>query len=142
MTPLSYWLANVILAPGVLSEADKAALRSIPCDSRENVAASLLADLAAGRAKIAHLVREGRRLGFVIFAVTPEHELTVNAAFGYDGRENLVAELIGDSGLLFGLARQCECDSVAFSTARPGLVRRALEHGFRVSEVVMRKAVK
>ena len=135
-------LAGVVLAPGVMSEVDAAALRSIPCDSAENVAASLLADLAAGRSKMAHLKRDGARLGFVVFSVTPEHELTVNAAFGYDGRENLVAELIGDSGLLFGLARQCECETVAFSTARPGLVRLALKHGFRASEVIMRKDVK
>jgi hypothetical protein len=135
-------IAEVVLAPGVLSEVEAAALRSIRCDSGENVAASLIGDLVTGRAKLAHVKRNEHKIGFVVFTVSPEHELTVNAAFGYDGRENLVSELIGDSGLILSLADQSGCETVAFSTARPGLVRRALEHGFRASEVVMRKALR
>ncbi len=135
-------LSNVVLAPGVLDAAAEAALRGIPKETAEDVAGSLLADIANGRAKIANVERDGRRLGFVVFTVTPEHELTVNACRGYDGRENLVQNLIGSGQLLLNLARQCGCDSVAFSTARAGLVRAALCEGFRVSEVIMRKAVK
>lgn len=40
------------------------------------------------------------------------------------------------------LARQADCDFVAFETARPGLSRLAKKTGFKVSAMVMKKKVR
>lgn len=135
-------LTRFVLKPGVLNASVAAGLRAVKCD-RPEVVGYLLEDIRAGRAKVAHIEREGVRVGFVVFEATADHELFIHAAFGRDDRRNLVDELVGDgSGLLETLARACECTVIRFHTQRAGLVSRALERGFHVSEIVMRKAVK
>lgn len=134
-------LALCILRPGILSEMDADVIRRLPCDVPCGVASEVLAQIARGESKVCHIERDGERVGFIVFSVLPNHELVINAAFGRDRRENLVDALIGDGALILSLARQCECDSVRFHTVRAGLVKRATEHGFRVSEIIMRKVL-
>jgi hypothetical protein len=132
-------LARFVLLPSQWGpEADRWA-RSLPADSPENTAEDLAQRVREGTAKVCDLMEGETKRGFIVFTVTPGHELFVLAAFGRAKRENLMEVLIP---LVDALARAAECDSVRFNTMRPGMIRRAQEHGFRVSEIIMRKAVK
>ncbi len=132
-------LARCVLVPGVLDADTLDALRRIPCDSPAETAALLAQDVRDGLARVCRIEREGVRVGFLIFGIDrPANELVIHAAFGADGRENLMPEIF-EIGVTLG--RECECGSIRFHTMRPGLVRLALERGYRASEVTMRKAI-
>jgi hypothetical protein len=131
-------LSHLVLAPGVLGGEDFAALRAMRCDSPADVAGELAADVVAGRARVARVERDGARVGFVVFEVTSAHEFVVHAAFSGDSHRSLLPALVD---AVDAAALREGCTSVSFSTARPGLVAGCLKLGFRVSEVVMRRAV-
>lgn len=140
MKPLpSPTLARLLLRPGVLTESDAARLRAIPCDSADT-AAELIADVRDSRAKVIDVMDGGRRVAFLIVEATPA-ELIVHAAQSLDARAELIDQLITRRGLVDEIARQAECRTVRFHTARPGLLRHALAAGFHVSDVILRRAV-
>jgi hypothetical protein len=130
-------LARLVLRPAQWDANAEGWSRLIPCDSPGDLSAKLREEVNAGRARVCHLKRDGAKIGFVVFSADDRHELVIHGAFGSDGK-NLVTELLP---VVENLARQCECDTIRFHTMRPGLVRAAQNLGFRVSEVIMRKAV-
>lgn len=134
-------LARVVLAPGVLNAAEAETLRRrLPSDAPGDVREQLLSELDRGEVQCCRMLRDGVPLGFIVYA-TFCGELIVHAAIGNDGHENLIGDLAGDNALIVQLARQCACEVVRFHTIRPGLVAKAMQYGFHVSEVVMRKKV-
>lgn len=129
-------LARCVLRPAQWDENAQAWSRLLPADHPEDLTAFLAAEVNSGRSKVSHLVKDGARVGFLVFTVTEAHELLVQAAFARDTGGNLLAEFMPR---LEQLARECECDTIRFHTMRAGLIVAAQRHGFRVSEVIMRK---
>lgn len=133
-------LARYVLRPSQWDEQAEAWSRSLPTDAPGCVAGKMAKMVKAGEAKVCDLVADGERIGFVVFRISAEHVLHVMAAFGRGpDRENLMDVAMP---LLDTLARACECEHIRFHTMRPGLIVKAQEQGFRVSEVILRKAVK
>lgn len=117
-----------------------AAARNIPHDEPGDFVEFLRAKIARGAAHVADAVNASGTVGFLVYAVSPfgaEKELVLVAAFGRD-RSDLTAEFMPE---IDALARSLGCGTVRFHTMRPGLVTKAKELGFRVSEMVLRKTL-
>lgn len=134
-------LSALVLTPGVLGAFEIGAIQGITHDAPHDLAAELVDDIRRGRATLAHIDRDGARVGFLVYTVDAP-ELVIHAAFGPDGRARLLPDLIGpEATVVDDLATSHACRSVRFHTTRPGLVNRALACGFRISEVVLRREV-
>jgi hypothetical protein len=73
----------------------------------------------------------------VLLVAVRHRQAWIEAAKGHGG-----ADLVRDVLPAVELAAMPACDSVAFRTARRGLVRKAMKQGYQVTGWVMRKALK
>ena len=101
-----------------------------------------------GIATAADLVRNGTPFaldcadGQAVFTARVEHSER-GAVLWIDGAQNLGPVGVLQVGLELAaeMARQSDCDAVAFETNRVGLVRAAQAHGYEIVGYVMKKAV-
>jgi predicted ATPase len=141
-TPTLAALARYVLRPCMWDANADAWSRTLPSDSPGNIGDALKEDVISGAAKMAQVEDNGRVVGYIIFTATERHELLVCAAYGVQATGERVNYLPNACRILDGLARQCECSTIRFHTMRPGMIRAAMEDGFRVSEVIMRRDVR
>lgn len=129
-------LTGFILRPGQW-DADAAAWsRRIPHDWPGDHVENLRRQHSAGEIELVHVYEDGRKAGFL--------------AYARDGREFVIVSCFSRTGDDFcaqalpqieALALAAGCDSIRFHTMRPGLVKKAQTLGFRVSEIILRKAL-
>lgn len=116
----------------------------VPFDAPTEHRDGLRRECAEGRATCWKLAdATGRELGMIVTRVETEaaRELVLVAIFADTPPDSppltsAIATLCED------LARRCGCQSIRFHTSRPAVARVAAEqHGFRLAEMVMRKAI-
>lgn len=131
-------LSRVVLAPAIWGENAERWSRGIPHDFPGDFAAHLKHQCESGPCEVREIVADGAPVGFLVFEIDhiPEcpPELVIHAMAGRDGSD--LSEAVAPR--LLELARELSCRTVRFHTMRPGLVKKARQLGFHVSEIVLR----
>lgn len=127
-------LAKYILKEtGKLSEAD-ILFRNCPQDNEVKHASIILQKIKKEIAKLYEITKNGKSIGFVAVEIY-ENEyviLAMHSTENCDAFRNIVPSFVEE-------AKKKGCKCVTFSTVRPGLIIKAQNDGFIISEVVMRK---
>lgn len=131
-------LAACVLRPSLWTDDAARWVGKIPRDTPGDFVAYLQDLVNRGDAELFQLVTPSgpEPVGFIV-ATVEDGEFVVLAAAGSDGRD-LTAAFVPQFEAL-GRARGCH--SVRYHTMRPGLVEKSLRLGFRVSEIILRKAL-
>jgi hypothetical protein len=134
-----------VLRPGRWDETAEKWAKTIPHDEPGDFSEFLRAMVADGRAKLADVLTDAGRVGFLIYAVTnfsganAQKEMVLIAAMGDDAEhKDLTSEFLPQIEIL---AQSLGCKTVRFHTMRPGLVAKVRAHGYRVSEMILRKTL-
>lgn len=108
----------------------------IPGDDPTIHADYFAAEVRAGRAQVAELVRSGECVGVIVWRTEGEAcvELVIMGLIA-TASVNLQSEIMD---VLRTLAARENARSIRFHTVRPGLIRQMTACGFRVSEAVLR----
>ena len=134
-------LSALLLRRAPWDAVDSSFAARIPFDSPSQTTDDLVRRVRDGVAVSHQLIHNGSRCGLVITEV--EHgsagrELVVVSAFS-DSPEPL-SDALAEAMEAIGRAEQCV--SIRFHTIRPAAARYAAErHGFRLTELVMRKTL-
>jgi len=114
---------------------DEFSARLIPFDNPAYRATQIKQDVESGKSKICNLFAGKKHSGFLTYEIDGA-ELVIVALF-IDPDINKAL----DTAIPFidTLAKANHCKSTRFNTARPGLVVGCANHGFKMSEIVMRK---
>jgi hypothetical protein len=120
-----------------VAEAEK----HLPMDSPIEFRDHLRRGIAEGGFHAATIGDEGGDRGLVVYKIEEgsEREICIVAYYAKDTAGRPMIPLI--DVVAQTLARRFECSSIRFHTIRPGLMRHALERGYRVSEIILRKSV-
>jgi hypothetical protein len=139
---LSHSFSAVDLQALAVTEAASVAqaCASIPNDDPYSFASVLLAGLQSGEYKAAAIVRDGKAVGFTVWALEsvggwPEL-VSIATTTAAEHTPPLRKEI---DAALCRLAAAEGCKSMRMHTCRPGLVRAALGNGWHTAEIVLRK---
>lgn len=129
-------LTGFILKPGTWDTDAAAWSRRIPHDWPGDHAENLLRQFNAGEIQLVHVHEDGRKVGFLAYT-KDGREFVIVSCFSRTG-EDFVSQALPQ---IEALALASGCDSLRFHTMRAGLIKKALPLGFRVSEIILRKAL-
>lgn len=135
-------LSRYIMREGAWDDVADAWSHKIPHDFPGHYPTILEDMVVTSHCRLSKLSRaeDGQQIGFLVWRVEgePEHlEFVIVAMFGRDG-EDLTGEYAPQ---VESLARAQGCAGMRFHTMRPGLIKKAESHGYRVSEIILRKAL-
>jgi hypothetical protein len=110
----------------------------IPRDNPAGYPGHLQNLINSGEAELFHIVTPASEsaAGFVVVAVEGE-DYVVHAAYGIAGND-LTEKFLP---LFEAQAKERKCVCVRWHTMRPGLIKKSLNLGFEISEVVLRKKI-
>lgn len=131
---------EIFLRRGGWDAEAEAQARKIPFDFPGDFADYLRGVVEKKEAEKLDLFIGEKKAGWAVVAKDPddEKELLIIAAFGGDKAHDLIFEVlpaIERAAAAKGYA------TVRFHTLRPGLAWKAVESGYRVGEVILRKAI-
>lgn len=133
--------AQFILEKGIMGEEHEAILRSkIPHDQPMEMINHIFRAVQSGKAIYCDIKnRKGKIAGWMVIQFeTSSSELIVLATYGYDARASITPDILPN---LEWLARENGLKHIRFHTVRNGLIKRAVDAGFHVSEVILRKEI-
>lgn len=112
-------------------------LAAIPFDSSTNWQGWLKASVETGKLDQATISIDGEPIGVVTYAVVGDQfkELLISTAYIRPQKYDFIPIL---TTFAKKIAHENNCKFIRFHTARKGLVKKALEQGFHVSEIVCR----
>lgn len=122
-----------------LTRADESAfdaLSRIPNDDPFPFEAMLRQKVAAGEYHLRTIIDGETALGYTVFAIDGSEFVSVATVAIVPGEHRYKIE-----ALLLSLAKTWGCKTIRMHTIRPGLFRSALGRGWKVSEVILRKAL-
>lgn len=113
---------------------------AIPFDSGSEWKDWLKAKVLAGTLDQVTLAFDGKPIGLITYSVNESkiRELLIFSAFIEPQKFDFIPALTMFAKIL---AKQKGCEFIRFHTARKGLIKRAIQMGFHVSEIVCRIAV-
>lgn len=131
-------MSHVSLNPLTLRECEKLSeawimLAGCEQDQEARHVEIIREKVANGKALVSQVIKDGKGVGFSVTEIWGE-EFTVLALAVTDhvlAFETLVPFWISQ-------AKTSGCRHISFSTVRPGLIRQALKHSFKISRVEMR----
>ena len=118
---------------------DKGRLADIAIARSEGWAEYFANEVKHGRARLSHVLHDGRAIGTVLWRIETdvERELVIMSVASSDPRLSISAFL---AQAVDALAAVEKCDTARFHTIRPGLVKFAHGKGWHTSEIVLRKS--
>ena len=137
-------LASFILRPGNWDAQAEAWSRLIPHDWPGSHADRLGEIVKSGSAECMDLSHSEslERIGVLVYTVDRSFdlpEMVILAAYAGDPHYDITAHCLAE---LEASARSLGCATIRFHTMRPGLVRKSIRAGWRLSEAVMRKDIR
>lgn len=116
-----------------LSEAE-ILFRACPQDNLAGHTERIVANIKNGKAKLFEVLKTGNKIGFVCVEIYGKEFVIVamHTTEHCHACENVLP-------IFEEWAKTQGCKCITFSTVRPGLITKAQEVGFIVSEIVMRK---
>jgi hypothetical protein len=120
-----------------IDELYNESLAAIPFDSSTNWEGWLKASVEKGELEQATIKLDGVPIGLITYAFTGAKfkELLISTAYIRPQHYDFIPLL---TTFAKKLAHENNCKFIRFHTARKGLVRKAIEQGFHVSEIVCR----
>ena len=120
-----------------IDELYTASEAAIPFDSTTNHAGWIKRCVESGRLDQCTISIDGKPIGLITYAVVGAmfNELLISTAYIENQGFDFIPLL---TTFAKKLAYQEKCKYIRFHTARKGLVKKALEQGFHVSEIVCR----
>lgn len=137
-------LSRFMLRPCHWDAQAEAWARKLPHDSPEDYGDHFSRLIKTGKARAFEVIEHDnpKRVAILIASedrVYPSGELAIRGAYCAVNRGDLTAEFLPQ---IEALARVLNCATVRFHTMRPGLIKKAMQRGFRVCEVIVRKDVR
>ena len=120
-----------------IDELYNESLAAIPFDSSTNWEGWLKYSVEKGELEQCTIKIDGEPIGLITYAFTGAKfkELLISTAYIRPQHFDFIPVM---TAFAKKIARENNCDFIRFHTARKGLVKRALEMGFHVSEIVCR----
>lgn len=132
-------LSAVVLRAGLWDAQAAAWSRLIPHDWPGEHVQAWAEMVMRGDAHVIDAVRNGERIGVVVYSVCRDYEnpeFVILGAYSPETHADLTTEVLPE---LSSFARAAGCATVRFHTMRPGLLHKAIRAGFTVSEIVLRR---
>ena len=127
-------LAKVVLRESASLTEAEVAFRNCPQDNFANHVSQIVSNIKDGKTKLFEIVKDGSKCGFVAVEIfNGEFVVVAMHAFQPCNVFQTILPLFED------WAKNNGCRCITFSTVRPGLITSAIQNGFQMSEVVLRK---
>jgi hypothetical protein len=133
-------ISKVLFARAPWDAIDTEFMKRIPFDDPAEFEDCLCREVQSGKAESLRILHDGKRVGIAVIRIEEEaaREMVICAIF-CDAPVPLSREI---QTALHLIAKDRKCVSMRFHTVRPAAARLAAEeYGYRLSEIVMRRAV-